>query len=308
MLRLEVRARARRRGRGLAARCASCRPAASATRGSSGARAAAGRGRRARARSPSAGRSSFDGEAADRRAGCGCAPSCSARLARVKLCVHNTTELEGDRRASTATRRCCHSLISTHVCSRSTDGRFVSPLESDGPRAEAVRGLRDRQHLAGARLAGGRRRARRGDVPPRPSRARAREPRQPLRQHRDRGGAAAPRADAVRGRAGGDRRPGPEGAGDDRARRAGDPGGDAGPARAAGAGTPAVRRARGDASTASDDHGAGRRRSSCGRARTGGDVYDKILAGRTATIERIYIDYDDGSTSGSPSTTTRARS
>ena len=32
------------------------------------------------------------------------------------------------------------SLISTHVVLRATDGRFISPIENDGPRAEAVAG------------------------------------------------------------------------------------------------------------------------------------------------------------------------
>ena len=60
-------------------------------------------------------------------------------VARVKLCVHNTTELEGggdlDR-----TQALLASLISTHVVLRATDGRFISPIEDDGPRAEAVAG------------------------------------------------------------------------------------------------------------------------------------------------------------------------
>jgi hypothetical protein len=30
------------------------------------------------------------------------------------------------------------------------------------------------------------------------------------------------------------------------------------------------------------------------RPRAGGDTYDAILAGRNATIERIYVDYEDG--------------
>ena len=138
------------------------------------------------------------------------------------------------------------SLLSTHVVLRA-DRRSLHLAARERRAARRGRGgLRERQHLAGPRLARGRRRARRGDVPPRPSADRPREPRQPLRQHRDRGGAAAPRADAERGGARRDRRPGPEGAGDDRARRAGDPGGDDRPARAAGAGAPAVRRARGD--------------------------------------------------------------
>ena len=40
----------------------------------------------------------------------------------------------------------------------------------------------------------------------------------------------------------------------------------------------------------------------------GADAQDHMLDGRTATIERIYLDYDDQVHLASPSTTTPARS
>jgi hypothetical protein len=60
-------------------------------------------------------------------------------LARVKLCVHNTTELAGGGEAERpeALRA---SLLSTHVVLRAEDGRFVSPLDTDGLHGEAVAG------------------------------------------------------------------------------------------------------------------------------------------------------------------------
>jgi hypothetical protein len=58
-------------------------------------------------------------------------------LARVKLCVHNATGLEvGEEDERPAALRA--SLISTHVIMRVGGGRFVSPLEVDGPHGEAV--------------------------------------------------------------------------------------------------------------------------------------------------------------------------
>ena len=117
-------------------------------------------------------------------------------------------------RGWTARRRCAHSLLSTHVVARADGGRFISPLEAQG--------LRAGQHLAGARERRRRRGARRRDHAPRPPAARAREPRQPVRLDRDRGGAAAARDGALRRGARADRRAGPGGAGDDRARGAHD--------------------------------------------------------------------------------------
>jgi hypothetical protein len=58
-------------------------------------------------------------------------------LARVKLCVHNASALTGggeaDRPAALRS-----SLLSTHVVLRASGGRFVSPVEDEGPHAEAV--------------------------------------------------------------------------------------------------------------------------------------------------------------------------
>ncbi len=58
-------------------------------------------------------------------------------LARIKLCVHNTSELDDGGRADrpTALRS---SLLSTHVVLRVEEGRFVSPVENEGPHVEAV--------------------------------------------------------------------------------------------------------------------------------------------------------------------------
>ena len=114
--------------------------------------------------------------------------------------------------------------------------------------------LRERQHLALPRRGGRRRRCRGGDLPPRPPAAGPGEPRQPLRQHRDRGGPAAARKDAERLRARADREPGPGGAGDDRARRDRQPGADPRPPRPPAGGA------------AGDDPG----RDGCGTGRAGG--------------------------------------
>ncbi|MEZ5076739.1 MAG: hypothetical protein R2725_04790 [Solirubrobacterales bacterium] len=58
-------------------------------------------------------------------------------VARVRLCVHNETEAPGGERLdrAAALRR---SLISTHVVLRLGAGRFISPVENEGPRAAAV--------------------------------------------------------------------------------------------------------------------------------------------------------------------------
>jgi hypothetical protein len=60
-------------------------------------------------------------------------------LARVKLCVHNTTELGpgADELGRNAALR--SSLMSTHVIAEVTDGRFVSPLDARGPWGEEVK-------------------------------------------------------------------------------------------------------------------------------------------------------------------------
>lgn len=58
-------------------------------------------------------------------------------LARVKLCVHNASEVDGGGKADRPTA--LHSsLLSTHVVLRANGGRFVSPVEDEGPHLEAV--------------------------------------------------------------------------------------------------------------------------------------------------------------------------
>ena len=61
------------------------------------------------------------------------------RLVRVRCCVHNTTALDGER-AEELERPAAllSSLLSTHVVLAATDGRFVSPLERDGVAGAAV--------------------------------------------------------------------------------------------------------------------------------------------------------------------------
>ena len=74
-------------------------------------------------------------------------------------------------------------------------------------RCEARRRARESVNTFPVLATDGRRRAaRRGDHAARPPAARAREPRRPLRRHRDRGGAAAARPRALRRRARGDHR------------------------------------------------------------------------------------------------------
>jgi len=60
-------------------------------------------------------------------------------LTRIKLCVHNTTELAGGGEAERP-QALRSSLLSTHVVLRADGGRFVSPLDTDGPHGEAVGG------------------------------------------------------------------------------------------------------------------------------------------------------------------------
>jgi hypothetical protein len=69
-------------------------------------------------------------------------PSPEPGLTLVRACVHNTTELDpaegADLDRPGALRA---SLLSTHVVIEVTDGRFVSPLERDGPAAGACRNI-----------------------------------------------------------------------------------------------------------------------------------------------------------------------
>ena len=220
--------------RGVAARSTSCRRAGCATRArraaSSCPRCAPARQRTVRSTSTA----------------CAAAPRSAFADGRMTIRVENHTEVPaGPRPRGEALR---HSLLSTHVVGRVDGGRFVSPLEADG--------LRAHQLVAGARHAGGRRRARRRDHAPRPPADRAREQGQPVRLDRDRGGAADPRARALRRGARGGRGAGPGGAADARARGADDAAGADGPPRARAGRRPARGRA----------VGRGRRRASTGAA------------------------------------------
>ena len=226
-------------------------------------------------------------------------------VARVKLCVHNTTELEGDGDVD-RTQALLASLISTHVVLRAADGRFISPIENDGPRAEAVAGCEnvntwpvlaspEDDVVLGAAMF----------LPDHPRIAPESlgslfdntEIEEALLLH------VQTLSEEERGR---DRRPGPEGPRDDRARRAGDPGGDDRPPRAAGAGAPAVRRARGDRRR--EDDQARARGLSCGHARRGATPTTRSSPGAGRRSSGSTSTTTTRSTSASPSTTTRARS
>ncbi len=62
-------------------------------------------------------------------------------LSRVKLCVHNSTPLDpGDADAMERGEALRSSLLSTHVIAEVAGGRFVSPLERDGEPGAAVAG------------------------------------------------------------------------------------------------------------------------------------------------------------------------
>jgi hypothetical protein len=59
-------------------------------------------------------------------------------LARVRLCVHNETEMRADPSEASRGEALRHSLISTHPLLEATSGQFVSPLERHGPEGEAT--------------------------------------------------------------------------------------------------------------------------------------------------------------------------
>ncbi len=62
-------------------------------------------------------------------------------LARVKVCVHNSTPVEpGEAEAMERGEALRSSLLSTHVIAEVDGGRFVSPLERDGEAGAAVAG------------------------------------------------------------------------------------------------------------------------------------------------------------------------
>ncbi|HEX2468576.1 MAG TPA: hypothetical protein VHJ54_10245 [Solirubrobacterales bacterium] len=62
-------------------------------------------------------------------------------LGRVALCVHNTTSVAGEA-AGERTAALRSSLISTHVVLEAEAGRFISPLERKGPVGDAVAACR----------------------------------------------------------------------------------------------------------------------------------------------------------------------
>jgi hypothetical protein len=69
------------------------------------------------------------------------AEAAGENLTRVKVCVHNSTSLEADAAAAMdrgAALR--HSVLSAHVVAEVEGGRFVSPLETDGPAGQAAAG------------------------------------------------------------------------------------------------------------------------------------------------------------------------
>jgi hypothetical protein len=61
----------------------------------------------------------------------------SPSLARIRLCVHNETELGADPAEISRGEALLRSLISTHPLLEVESGRFVSPLEREGPEGEA---------------------------------------------------------------------------------------------------------------------------------------------------------------------------
>ena len=297
-----ARRRARRRRRGArAARCASCRAPASGHQ----AVPRAARAPRARSR---AGRAPHVEPFARRRARARAMSADDLGDGRWRVTLLRPEHHARSPRASTARGALRRSLLSTHLVLRLDGGRFVSPLEAPG--RENVNTFPVLAHRRRRRA------ARRGDRAARPPAARAREPRRPLRRHRDRGGAAAARpAPSATPSARQIAAAGPGGAGDGRARRRGDAGGPHAPCTArdsTAAADPrdrrtreAAGRARGRRSTASPSAAATR---SCCALDAPPRPLRPMLDGRPATIERIYLDYEDRSTSASRSTTTPARS
>jgi hypothetical protein len=67
------------------------------------------------------------------------------RVARIALCVHNSTDLPAGEGAGAIDRADAlrHSLISTQVVAEVDDGRFVSPLDRSGLHGEAVAACRN---------------------------------------------------------------------------------------------------------------------------------------------------------------------
>ncbi len=63
-------------------------------------------------------------------------------LARIVMCVHNSSPLAGDAQAMDRAQALRASFLSTHVVVEATAGRFVSPLEREGPAGAAVEACR----------------------------------------------------------------------------------------------------------------------------------------------------------------------
>ena len=194
----------------------SCRPPASATRRPSASLELGPvdpRGAGARAAPcarPSAFRSTRAGELRGRVAMR--AELLSPSLARhPPLRAQRDRDGRGPRRDQSRGDALRHSLISTHPLLEVEGGRFVSPLEREGPEGEAVARQPSRSTPSGAARRRGQGGSRGRDRAPGPSGARAGESRQPVRQHGDRGGAAAPRACASARTSGRDLGSGPGG-------------------------------------------------------------------------------------------------
>jgi hypothetical protein len=62
----------------------------------------------------------------------------SPSLARVRLCVHNETEMGSDAPDASRGEALRHSLVSTHPLIEAEGGTFVSPLEREGEDGEAA--------------------------------------------------------------------------------------------------------------------------------------------------------------------------
>jgi hypothetical protein len=62
----------------------------------------------------------------------------SPELARIRLCLHNETEMRADPEEVSRGEALRHSLISTHPLLEVENGRFISPLERHGPEGEAA--------------------------------------------------------------------------------------------------------------------------------------------------------------------------
>ena len=290
-----ARARAGGARRSSATRRASSSRAASATRASSGGSSSGTAARRLTRRRPAV--------RVRRRAGPRAAGDDAARRrARAGGDVRPQHD-RGRRRASIA-RGALRVVAALDPPRRARAGRPLRLADRPGPTAAAAVATCDHVNIFPVlATAADDTRPRRGDRAARPPADRAREPRRPVRRDRDRGGAAAARARAQRRRARGDRRrrtrrcarcsraPRPRAPEDDRA--AARPRDRHRPA----AGAPAR---------------AGRRRRRAGRSSVDGVTYRRgaqgaccapasaarrrtaCWAGRTATIERIYLDYEDG--------------